>query len=416
MVKSLLDTDMYKLTMQACMLKHFKDVDVEYQLYNRSRAVLSLDAIEWVKAQIASWADLRITEQELAFIRRHFTFLDESYFEFVKDFRINPAEEVDITVKNPESDRPELKVTIHGKWQTVMWYEVPVLATISEAYFRFVEKDWDMTGQYERAKKKAIDLIANDCPFSEFGSRRRRSFATHELVIEALLDGAKGSPLFIGTSNVLMAMKYDIKPVGTVAHELVMGVAAYTGDYVNATKTMMDIWIDTVGPEHAGVALTDTFGTPLFLREFVPPYSDIFTGVRHDSGDPEEFTKIISAHYKKLGYPPFSKKLVYSDSLTVSKCIQFKQFAIDNELTPAFGIGTYFTNDFFRESNPSVRSAPLNIVIKLDTLNGRHVVKLSDNQGKHTGDEEEIKRCKEAVSYVYGSEPIDEANRWALPE
>lgn len=413
MVTSLLDTDLYKLTMQACVLKHFKDADVEYLLHNRSHAVLSLDAIEWVRKEILSWSKLRVTDEELAFLKRHLPFLCDEYFEFVKDFRIDPENEIEITVENPESERPEMKVAVRGKWQTVMWYEVPVLATISEAYFRFVEKDWDMTGQYEQAKKKAEDLIANECPFSEFGSRRRRSFRTHQVIIEALIDGAKNSPLFVGTSNVLMAMKYDLKPIGTVAHELVMGIAAFTGDYVGANKLTMELWIDTVGKDHAGVALTDTFGTPLFLRDFTPPFSDIYTGVRHDSGDPEEFTKIISAHYKKLGYKPFSKKLVYSDSLTVSKCIEFKKFAIDNELTPSFGIGTYFTNDFHRESNPSVRSAPLNIVVKLDTVNGRHVVKLSDNKGKHTGDDAEIARCKRVVGYVYSSEPIDEANRWA---
>ncbi|GMM51582.1 nicotinate phosphoribosyltransferase [Starmerella bacillaris] len=411
-ISSLLDTDLYKLTMQACILKHFKDADVEYLLHNRSNAVLSLEAIEWVKNEIKSWSNLRLTDDELAFLKQHLPFLCDEYFEFAKNLRINPEKEVEITVENPESEKPELKVTVRGKWQNVMWYEVPLLAVISEAYFKFVENDWNMEGQYERAKQKAEELIANDCPFSEFGSRRRRSHETHEVIIKAIIDGAKGSPLFVGTSNVAMAKKFNLKPIGTVAHELVMGIAAYTDDYINANQRTMELWIDTVGPEHAGVALTDTFGTGLFLRDFKPPFSDIYTGVRHDSGDPEEFTKIIAQHYKKLGYKPFSKKLVYSDSLTVKKCLRFKKYAIDNELVPSFGIGTFFTNDFYHTSRPEVKSAPLNIVMKLDTVNGQHVVKLSDNKGKHTGDEAEIERCKRIVDYVYSSEPIDEANRW----
>jgi len=409
-IASLLDTDLYKLTMQACVHKHYKDAKVEYHLYNRSKHChFTSEAVNWVQEQVNSWKGLTYTPDELAYLREELSYLPDAFFDFLEhDFKLDPENEVDITF-NGGSD---LHITIRGAWDTTIWYEVPVLSTVSEAYFRFVDTDWNMEGQKELIEKKGKELIAGKCMFSEFGTRRRRSLETQSLVVKTLTEVCKSTPYFTGTSNVHFARLNNVKPIGTVAHELMMGVAAYTKDYANANSRSMNDWLDTVGNDHAGVALTDTFGTPIYLKIFKPPYSDIYGGVRQDSGDPTQFTKLISQHYSSLGVKPHTKRIIFSDALNVDKCVALKKVAIDNGLIPAFGIGTFFTNDFVSATDGKTKSHPLNIVIKIAKVNGTPAIKLSDNFGKHTGDPEEVKRAEAAVHYSELAPEIDENRRW----
>lgn len=413
-VSSCLDTDLYKISMQACIHKHFSDADVEYVLINRSTDVeLTYEAVDWIRDQVMSWDKLRYQPDEIEYLKKELSYLPPAFFDFLPTVRLNPQEEVSI-VYNGGSD---LKVNVKGKWDIVMWYEVPILATISEAYFKFVDTDWDMEGQRELAMDKARRLVEAKCPFSEFGTRRRRSRDIQRLVAKAISDSvgptsANPSPFFIGSSNVAIAREMGFKPVGTVAHELIMGVAAYDNDCINANQRSMEVWVDTVGPDHTGVALTDTYGTQYYLKNWKEPYLSYYTGVRQDSGDPEEFTAIISQFYKAKGIPPNQKRIIYSDALTVEKCLKYRDVAYKYGLVPAFGIGTYLTNDFHKKSDPSQKSVPLNIVIKLSKVNGNLAVKLSDNVGKNTGDAEEVKRVKELIGYSEEGLAIDENRRW----
>ena len=279
-------------------------------------------------------------------------------------------------------------------------YEIPLLALVSEAYFKFVEKDWSYEGQVEKAYQKGVSLLEGGCIFSEFGTRRRRDYHTQDLVLQGLrravderkAAGWKGK--LSGTSNVHFAFKHDLLPIGTVAHEWFMGVAAITNDYEHANEIALEYWTATFGEGVLGVALTDTFGTPTFLKAFKkqipnittaigggnataassgatntpttqslattePPihagleganrtrktYAEVFTGVRQDSGDPLEFVKMMRDFYDQEGIKE-KKTIVFSDSLNIELCLKYKAAAEAAGIQPTFGVGTFLTSKF----------------------------------------------------------------------
>ena len=292
-----------------------------------------------------------------------------------------------------------------GLWIDTILYEIPLLALTSETYFLFCDKDWAHNGQEEQAYEKGLRLMENGCVFSEFGTRRRRDYHTMELVMKGLTRAAadakeKGySGKLSGTSNVHFAMRNGIPPVGTVAHEWFMGVASITNDYAHASATALRYWVGCFGEGVLGIALTDTFGTPVFLKAFRqsmpniaeteakeesvtvlrpedprpavdgsagtvdvdphdPPsvnnatahkkgrsYAQTFAGVRQDSGDPLEFIKVMRKFYDDEGITE-KKTIVFSDSLNVEKCIQYKEATEKAGLNPSFGIGTFFTSTY----------------------------------------------------------------------
>ncbi|KAL1297886.1 hypothetical protein AAFC00_006406 [Neodothiora populina] len=439
---SLLDTDLYKLTMQCAVLKYFPDVDVAYKFTNRTHDMrLNRAAYDWLKEQIAKLEKVRLSPEEFDFLKASCPYFSSEYLDFLKDFRLYPSEQVKLTFEPLEptdtlspSDKGEVSLSVKGKWLQTILYEIPLLALTSEAYFKFCDTDWDHSGQRENAKEKGLRLLEAGCAFSEFGSRRRRDYKTHNLVMQGLNDakteGAKRGyrGTWAGTSNVHFAMKYGVAPVGTVAHEWFMGIAAITNDYKKANETALQYWTGTFGRGVLSIALTDTFGTPNFLGAFkqpVPPgnsldpsrdmpnpsYAEAWTGVRQDSGDPEEFIKRMRAFYdgQNIVTP---KTIVFSDSLNVERCIEYLHMTQAAKLTPSFGVGTYFTNDFVRKSNGE-KSVPLNIVIKLSEAAGRSCIKISDNLGKNMGPQELVEATKKELGYEEKFwEGGDETKRW----
>lgn len=437
-VISLLDTDLYKLTMQCAVLKYFPDVSVSYKFTNRTPHMkLNRAAFKWLQNQVEKLGNIRVTDDEIAWLEKSCPYLSKEYLEYLKTFYLRPDEQLKLTF-SPDSNAGEndhqpgeVALSISGLWVETILYEIPLLALVSEAYFKFVDTDWNHDGQREKAKQKAVQLLEGGCAFSEFGSRRRRDYKTHELVMTGLLDAkrdAEGKGFagkFSGTSNVHFAMKYGVAPVGTVAHEWFMGIAALTGDYAGANEQALQYWTGAFGQGVLSIALTDTFGTPAFLKAFTrpapkshttseigsnnPTYAQIFTGTRQDSGDPLDFIQLMRKFYNAQGIKD-PKTIVFSDSLNVEKCIHYKKATEAAGLTPAFGVGTFFTNDFTHLSKDD-KSVPLNIVIKLSEAKGVPAVKLSDDVGKNMGPQDLVEKVKGQIGYTEKAW-ADEAHRW----
>ncbi|KAI9831813.1 MAG: hypothetical protein M1819_004710 [Sarea resinae] len=473
---SLLDTDLYKLTMQCGVLKYFPDVEVSYTYHNRTpNKSLTRRAVRWLQEQITKLGNIRVSDEELQYLRKTCSYLHDPYLRYLSEFHLRPSEQVKLSfepIKDTGSDDDEgdLYIDTKGLWVETILYEIPLLALTSEAYFKFCDRDWTYVGQEERSYEKGVALIESGCSFSEFGSRRRRDYHTQDIVIqglnraaeEGMRKGWKGK--LSGTSNVHFAMKHGIPPVGTVAHEWFMAIGAITNDYEHVNEIALRYWIGTFGKGILGIALTDTFGTSTFLEGFKQPvpkytsappggatimasaasstvpaaeslsgtnppieapppngvdgtenreptYAEVFTGVRQDSGDPSGFIKVMREFYDSQNIKE-RKTIVFSDSLNVERCIEYRKEAEEAGFYPVFGVGTFLTNDFVRASDGE-KSPPLNIVVKISSAAGRPAIKISDNIGKNTGDKETVDWVKRRLGYVeHQWEDGDESNRW----
>ncbi len=266
------------------------------------------------------------------------------------------------------------------------------MAMISELYFE-KENDSFLSRREERKKintTKAKIFLENGVPFADFGTQRRFSGKNQSEVLEDIL--AVGWNTCVGTSNVHFAEQYDIRPIGTHAHEWFMFHAATNG-YRLANKTSLDTWTQVYHGD-LGIALTDTYTTAIFLNAFDSVHARLFDGVRHDSGDPFTFANLIISHYEKLGIDPLSKTIVFSDSISTEKAVELNKYC-SGKIKASFGIGTHLSND--------VGVTPLNMVIKMSHCCERKdavwypVVKLSDDEGKHTGNTSEIQLCKSVI-------------------
>jgi len=251
----------------------------------------------------------------------------------------------------------------------------------------------------ESAYDKGRVLIEAGCTFSDFGSRRRRSYHTQDLVVKGLVRASRDIPgegRLTGTSNAHFAHKYGLTPIGTIAHEWFMGVAALKG-YEKTHCVALDLW-EQVYHDSVLIALTDTFTTEAFFKDFTldPERARRWTGLRHDSGDPFAFGPRVKEVYESLGIDPREKLVVYSDSLNVDKCLRLQKQA--NELgleKVSFGIGTFLTNDFrTASSGGKEKSKALNMVIKLSSVNGKPCIKISDDLTKNIGDEATVEYVK----------------------
>ncbi|KAK7953463.1 nicotinate phosphoribosyltransferase [Apiospora saccharicola] len=444
-VISFLDTDLYKLTMQCAVLKYHPDVPVTYAFTNRTpEKKLSRKAFEWLRTQISKLGNISLSDDELRYLQTHCNYLSAQYLDFLKEFRLSPREQI-VTEFQPigedtgsPDDIGDFQIHVRGKWVDTILYEIPLLALTSEAYFRFMDTEWSYDGQEEQAFNKGMQLLEAGCITSEFGTRRRRDYHTQALVFRGLVKAnqegeKKGFPGKIsGTSNVHLAMRFNIPPIGTVAHEWFMGTAAIENNYQEATEKALQRWVGCFGEGVLGIALTDTFGTPAFLKAFSNPikylpdtpntpaaaegsvssrtYAEVFSGVRQDSGDPAEFVKIMRKFYDSQGIK--SKTIVFSDSLNIEKCIEYKKVSEEAGLAPTFGVGTFLTNDF-TNLKTGKKSSPMNIVIKLSSADGNPAIKISDNAGKNTGDQTKVDEVKKQLGYQEKEwEEGDETARW----
>ena len=382
---SLLDTDLYKFNMNQVMFHKHTDLIGEYHFKCRNEnVVFTKEMFNEINEQIDHLCKLRFTKAELDYLRS-IRFIKDDYVEFLRLW--HPLRDY---VETSLSDDGELSVVVKGPLFSAMQFEIYLLEIINETYFR-------LQYDYEELVISARQLLQEKCKkltdgtysftFAEFGCRRRLSRNWQEEVVKELVKTNR----CIGTSNVYLAMKYNLKPIGTYAHEFVQmyqGISriplAYTNYYA------MKDWFAEYNGDN-GVALTDTLTTDLFLLDFDYLQASTYTGLRHDSGDPYEWGNKILKHYENLGVDHKNKTLLFSDSLDFDKAEQIYQYFKDR-CKVTFGIGTYCSNH--------TKVDALNIVIKLQYVNNKPVAKLSDVPGKTMcEDEVYLSHLKESVNY-----------------
>ncbi|KAJ2296967.1 nicotinate phosphoribosyltransferase [Coemansia sp. RSA 2706] len=390
--QSILDQDLYKFCMQQAVLEHYPDVVVEYGFINRDPSMkFNAAAFEHLRRGIAGLEMIVATDHDIDYLRQTCPYLSAAYLEFLATYRFNPSADISCTLDEVSGT---LDLRVHGKWSQVILYEISLLSLISEAYFTEVDTDWSYDGQLEQIFAKGASLVEVGCSFAEFGTRRRRDFNAQDIVMTGLTQLQKSGPgQFTGTSNVYLARKYGVSPVGTVGHEWTMAIAALEGTYENGNSLALQKWYSTFKGS-LGIALTDTFGTKAFFANFGHDLASKYVGVRHDSGDPFQFIELVHDHYVRVGVDPSTKTVVFSDGLDPAKAIAIKEYCDKNSLRCSFGIGTNFTNDFKHASDSTKPSKALNIVIKLLKCDNKFCIKLSDVRSKHTGNAAEVRRAQ----------------------
>ncbi|KAH9848404.1 nicotinate phosphoribosyltransferase [Lenzites betulinus] len=407
---SLLDTDLYKFTMQQAVLQHFPSAEGTYKFTHRDKDVFfTRECFRRFQRSASQFDRLQLGKDERDWLAKACPYLKSSYLDFLSTYRFNPAqlrlgfeplpEDAEKDANGDGSARGNISIEAVGPWQETILWEVPLMACLSEIYFTTVDKDWNYEGQEEQAYEKAKTLLEAGCTFSEFGTRRRRSYHTQDLVMGAILRAQSDLPnapaKVAGTSNVHFAMKYNVAPMGTIAHEWFMGVGAYTGyDYANGTA--LKLW-EEVYQNVLLIALTDTFSTEAFYHDFVkdPHFAQHWTGLRQDSGDPFAYAPRAKQIYEQLGVDYTTKTIIFSDALTVEKALKLKKQCDELGLKCSFGIGTSLSNDFKKASSGDAeKSRALNMVIKLSSVGRKPTVKISDELTKNTGDAETVRLVK----------------------
>ena len=385
-IMSLLDTDLYKFNMDQVIFHKHTDLSGEYYFRCRNEGVVfTKEMFDEINSQIDHLCSLRFQKEELDYLRS-IRFIKSDYVEFLRLW--HPIRDY---VKTRLSDSGELSIIVKGPLFSAMQFEIYLLEIVNEVYFR-LKYDYEtlLASAKERLDQKIKDFQSGKYTFSfaEFGCRRRLS---REWEGEVIGRFAKETKNLIGTSNVYYAMKYGLRPIGTYAHEFVQmyqGIdsipLAYTNHYA------LEDWYDEYRGDN-GTALTDTVTTDLFLLDFNRAMVNNFNGVRHDSGDPYIWGEKMISHYHKYGVDPRTKLLLFSDSLDFDRAQALFDY-FNGKVKVSFGIGTFCSNDTQEEA--------LNIVIKLQTVNGRAVAKLSDSPGKAMcRDEEYLEYLKRSVAF-----------------
>ncbi|EPC02468.1 hypothetical protein L861_08830 [Litchfieldella anticariensis FP35 = DSM 16096] len=369
-ITSLLDTDWYKVTMMQGVHHKYPNASVTWEF--RSRNAEDLEPyIGEIRRQIDQLATLQLTKEESAFLST-FSYMSPDFIRFLELFRFRP-EYVDVYMEGNE-----LCIVIDGPWSHSILFEIVILAIISEVRNRALYPNVSIDQAIEQLRHK-LDTLRDAYPaeqlasfnLADFGTRRRLSQPVQEAIVEVLAKEFPGN--FVGTSNVDIARRHGIHPMGTMAHEWVMAHQQLGSRLVDSQRAALEAWVQEYRGD-LGIALTDTITLDAFLRDFDLYFAKLFDGLRHDSGDPIVFAEKCIRHYETLGIDPMTKTLIFSDALTFDKAMKIKT-ALEGRIRTSFGIGTSLTCDI-----PGVQ--PMNIVIKMVSCNGQPVAKISDEPGK----------------------------------
>lgn len=388
-IRSILDTDLYKFTTSYAYSKLFPRAYGEFEFVDRSNGDYPEKFDELLREELIQMADLSLTKEEEEFMRQKMPYLPPIYIDFLKGFRFDPSE-VTIWME----DR-KLHIKANALLYRVTLWETPILAIVSELYFKVTWQSPDLEYMEKVTIEKANTLKENNIGFSLFGMRRRFSFDVENRVTELLKQYAGAG--FFGTSNVYLAFKHNVNVSGTHPHEWVQFHGSIYG-YKMANYMSMEDWINAYDGD-LGTVLTDTYTTDIFLRNFSKKHAALFTGLRQDSGDPFVFVDKVIKRYEELRINPKLKYIVFSDSLNVDKVLKIREYCGDR-IGATFGIGTNLTNDV----GNNIKG--MNIVMKLFRCKmtakeqWQECVKLSDVDGKHTGSESEIRLAQETLKLI----------------
>ena len=386
-INSILHNDLYKFSMSNYYIQNFPEASGTFTFHDRNNTKYDEMFVRILKDELSQLSKLFLQKNEFDWAVKNISYIPQFYWEWLRSFRYEPNK---INIWLDESKHLHIEVT--DKMYKVTFYEIPILATVSALYHVYKHHGYQLKQEVEEALISGLDRkieIAKDHNlfFADFGMRRAYNPLTEEFVVKYLKENC---PTFVGTSTVSLAMKYGVKPIGTMAHECFMFQAAIHSPK-DANFMVMENWVK-VYDGNLGTVLTDTYTVDTFLRNFSMKLAKLYDGVRHDSGDPFTFGNKIIWKYKSYGIDPMSKTIVFSDGLDFEKAAEIKEY-FAGKIKTTFGIGTNLTCDF-----PGIK--PLNIVMKLKEcrVNDRQpiygCVKLSDVASKAIGTPEDIENYK----------------------
>ena len=389
-INSLLETDLYKFNMNDVICRKFNDYMTRWTFKCRNKDVkFTPEMIAEIRRQVDHYCTLRFAKDEIVWLGKNLPWLSKGYLNHLVDWAPKRYE-ILINEGNIQGYNDcGLAIEAYGTWLNTSMYEIAILAIVNEVYYAFKYGIGTKDIEFQKRtieKFGKLNVEYDIGAFAEFGLRRRLNCVMQDWLIKYCVE--QKVPGFVGTSNVFLAKKYGCKPIGTMAHEYIQGMQVTPGhDVTYANHFAMKAWTDCFGVKN-GTYLTDCMTTDLFLLDFDEKYATLFSGLRHDSGDPFIWGDKIIAHYKKLGIDPMTKTLLFSDSLNFEKATKIKKY-FEGKCKVSFGIGTFLANDTDVE--------PLNIVMKMTECNGHPVAKISDVEGKGMCRDAEyvdyLKRC-----------------------
>ncbi|MGN0214077.1 MAG: nicotinate phosphoribosyltransferase [Muribaculaceae bacterium] len=381
------DTDLYKLTMCCAILNCFPRAVVKYQFVDRNNTIYPQGFAEELKQQVKYLEDLRFTAEEEAFMKSRCYYLPTWFYTFLRGFRYDAS-----WVEISQDAEGHLHVDFEGYWHQTVLLEVQILAIISELHHTMTGNlaKVDMNDYYDLTYRKAVRMLEGGLVVSDFGLRRRLSFESEDVSVRAFIEASKhvSTGKFVGTSNVYLAMKHNVTPVGTMAHEWISGIAGMFGPQ-EANNIAMDMWQKTyIGS--LGIFLYDTFGFKAFADNFSEHFARVFAGLRIDSGNELEQVEKIQNKYHELGVDHRTKQIIFSNALDTDRALDIHR-RVKDRCIDSYGIGTHITCDTYGWG-----FTPMNIVIKLVAIKitekreFNDTCKMSEDLGKYTGKPETV--------------------------
>lgn len=399
-IKHFTDNDLYTFTCQYYVLQTYPRAEVEYRFFDRNNTCYPKGFAALLQEQIDHMRDVTITDEEIDFMLRKCYYLPKWYFTFLRGYRFNPKE-----ISISQDEEGHLDVVVKGKWYSAIMWEMPILSSVSELSHRLngdFEK-YDLELERKRTIDKGKQILTNGLILGDMGTRRRFSFLHQEMVVNELAalqkagkdpdTGQAWTGKFIGTSNVYLAMKYNLTPIGTMSHQLVMFEETVSGVFecnYNVMKKFSDVY-----DGDNGVYLYDAFGDTVFFNNLSKRMAMMYKGLRVDSGNEEEQTEKIIQKYISLGIDPATKQVIFSNGLNIDRAIEIHKF-VAGRLQDSYGVGTNLTCDI-------TNCKPMNIVVKLtqcritESREWHDCVKLSCDKGKTLGNPQ---KCAYLLSVI----------------